>query len=255
MATVTYAGLGTPTGTISFYDGVSLIGAAQPLVAGVASLTTAELAAGAHNVAAVYSGDANFIGNSSAMLVQHVIDFTITLAAGGTAGGGGSGNGSQTAAPGQAVSYGFTIQPLGGVFPFPITLSATGLPPGATVTFTPQIITLGVTPSSFTMIINTPASTAGVSRKGLYGPGAGFTLAVGLLLWPLSRRRQVKFRRPLMLGVALISSLAALGVVMGCGTGSGFFGQTQRNYAIEVLGTVSGDTTLQHFATVTLALE
>jgi hypothetical protein len=123
------------------------------------------------------------------------------------------------------------------------------------VTFTPQIITLGVTPSSFTMIIQTPASAAGLSRKGLFGPGSGCTLALGLLLLPMSRRVRGKLRQPLALCVVLISSLAALGALMGCGTGSGFFGQSARSYAVQVVGTVSGDTVLQHFATVTLVLE
>jgi hypothetical protein len=58
-------GAGISTGTISFYDGLVLIGAAQPMVAGAASLSTATLAAGTHNITAVYSGDGNFIDNTS----------------------------------------------------------------------------------------------------------------------------------------------------------------------------------------------
>jgi sugar lactone lactonase YvrE len=256
-ASVTPAGAGTPTGTLSFYDGLTLIGAAQPLVAGMASLTTAALAAGSHNITAIYSGDANFIGSRSAVIQQSVIDFGIVLASGSSTGNGGSGTGSatQTAAPGQPISYGFSIQPIGVIYPLPITLSATGLPPGATVTFTPQNITLGAAPVSFTMTIQVPASVGLSLRKRLYGASSDGTLALGLLLLPLSGRIRGKHRRWLSLCVVLVSSLAAVGALAGCGTGSGFFGQAQQSYAIQVVGTATGGAVLQHVATVTLVVE
>jgi hypothetical protein len=41
----------------------------------------------------------------------------------------------------------------------------------------------------------------------------------------------------------------------GCGTGSGFFGQTQQSYATQVVGTATSGAVLQHVATVTLFVE
>jgi hypothetical protein len=43
----------------------------------------------------------------------------------------------------------------------------------------------------------------------------------------------------------------------GCGTNSGFFGQPQKTYTVQVTGTATGATgaTLQHVATVQLTLQ
>jgi Bacterial Ig-like domain (group 3)/NHL repeat len=256
-ATVIPVGVGIPTGTISFYDGSTLIGAAQPMVAGAASFTTAMLAAGKHNITAVYSGDGNFTGNTSAVVQQAVIDFGIILATGNPAGNssGGGSSGTQTAVPGQAVNYGFTIAPIGLAYPLPITLSAIGLPPGATATLTPQNITLGVNPVSFTMTIQTPQTVGSLLWKRVYGASSGGALAIGLLLLPLSGRIRAKGRGLRSLLVVLLSSLAALGALTGCGSGSGFFSQTQQSYTIQVIGTAAGGFTLQHFVSVTLVLQ
>ena len=256
-ATVTPVGTGIPTGTISFYDGLALIGAAQPMVAGAASLSTATLAPGTHNITAVYSGDGNFIGNASGVVQQAVIDFGIVLATGNSAGNGsgGGGSGTETATPGQAVNYGFTIAPIGLSYPLPISLSVTGLPPGATATFTPQNIVLGAGPVSFTMTIQTPQTVGSLLRKRVYGASSGGALAIGLLLLPLSGRIRSNRRGLRSLFVVLLSSLAAVGALTGCGAGSGFFGQTQQSYVIQIVGTATSGFALQHFATVTLVLE
>ncbi len=69
-ATVTGAG-GTPTGTVTFLDGAVSLGTGT-LAGGVASLSTNALAAGAHDITAVYGGDASYSGSTSAVLVQEV---------------------------------------------------------------------------------------------------------------------------------------------------------------------------------------
>ncbi|HTK77203.1 MAG TPA: Ig-like domain repeat protein, partial [Gemmataceae bacterium] len=63
-ATVAAAGAGTPAGTVQFrVDGVNF-GGPQPLVGGVARLTTSIIAAGNHVVTAVYGGDGNYLPGS-----------------------------------------------------------------------------------------------------------------------------------------------------------------------------------------------
>ncbi|MEI9811734.1 MAG: Ig-like domain repeat protein [Acidobacteriota bacterium] len=57
-------GAGTPTGTVSYFDGASLLGTAA-LSGGAATLTTSSLTQGTHSLTAVYSGDANFTGSTS----------------------------------------------------------------------------------------------------------------------------------------------------------------------------------------------
>ncbi|HEY5330098.1 MAG TPA: Ig-like domain repeat protein [Acidobacteriaceae bacterium] len=247
-AVVKPAGAGTATGTMSFFDGPTLLGSVQTLVAGSASVTVT-LTAGTHSITAVYSGDTNFSAGTSTVLSQFVADFSFTLLSSG-------GSSSQTVTPGQTATYSFTVAPIGGPFNFPVTLSATGLPPGATVTFTPPVITVGASPANFTMTIQTAKTTAALRRTGLFGGGA---MMAGLLLLPFTRRMRRRARRirPLNLCALLLLGLGALGGLAGCGTGSGFFGESQHTYTINVIGTATGANglTLQHVATVTLTVE
>jgi hypothetical protein len=65
------SGSGTPTGSVTFYDGASVIGASS-LSGGKASFATASLAGGTHSITAVYGGNSNFNGSTSAPLLQTV---------------------------------------------------------------------------------------------------------------------------------------------------------------------------------------
>jgi hypothetical protein len=75
-ATVRVAtGSGTPTGTVTFKDGSTALGIATLSTTGgvtTATFTTTALTNGSHPITAVYSGDANFGGNTSAVLTQNV---------------------------------------------------------------------------------------------------------------------------------------------------------------------------------------
>lgn len=62
---------GTPTGTVTFRDGGTMLGSA-PLSGGRATFSTSTLSAGTHSITAVYSGDTNFTGSTSLALVQTV---------------------------------------------------------------------------------------------------------------------------------------------------------------------------------------
>jgi Bacterial Ig-like domain (group 3)/NHL repeat len=245
-ATVKLTGVGTPTGTVSFYDGATLLGTST-LTADSASFATA-LTAGTQTLTAVYAGDTNFTGNTSPTLAQIVTDFGFTLAS--------STPGSQTAEPGQIASYALSMQPIAGAFSFPVTLSATGLPVGATVTFMPQTVTLGASPANFTMAIQTAATGASLAPHGLFGKG---TIALSFILLPFSAwtRRRLRRMHSLTLCVALLLSLAAIGGLTGCGSGSGFFGQTAQTYTVNIVGaaTGAGGATLQHSTSVTLTVQ
>ena len=56
---------GTPTGTVLFFDGSGTLLGSTALSAGVATLTTATLGLGVHNLTAVYLGDSVYSGSSS----------------------------------------------------------------------------------------------------------------------------------------------------------------------------------------------
>jgi hypothetical protein len=248
-ALVKPVGVGTPTGNVLFYDGAVPLGT-SPLVSGTASFTTT-LVAGANNITVTYSGDANFTGNASTGLTESILDFNFAL---------GGASSSQTVEPGLAATFAFNLSPLGGPFTLPITLSASGLPPGAMVKFTPQTVSLGANPSNFTMAIQTAATGASVYSNRPFGTGYGTeAIALGLLLLPFSCsvRRRVRAMRLLRLFAALLLAFAVIGGISGCGSSSGFFGQVQRTYTINVVATAtgSGQATLQHSSTVTLTVE
>jgi hypothetical protein len=74
----------TATGTVSFYDGSTLIGSAA-VNAGAAVFTTAVLSPASHNVSAVYNGDASFNPSTSSTLTQTVNVRPTTLVMGALA--------------------------------------------------------------------------------------------------------------------------------------------------------------------------
>jgi hypothetical protein len=65
-------GSGIPTGTITFKDGSTILASNVALSAGVATFATSSLSTGNHSITAVYSGDANDTGSTSAARTQTV---------------------------------------------------------------------------------------------------------------------------------------------------------------------------------------
>jgi hypothetical protein len=86
-ATVSAAapGSGTPTGTVTIYDGSTALGNGTLSAAGQAVFTTSALGAGTHSITAVYGGDGSFTGSTSAALSQGVNAATLTVTAGNAA--------------------------------------------------------------------------------------------------------------------------------------------------------------------------
>ena len=76
-ATVTSAS-GTPTGSVSFFDGTTLLGTVA-LSNGVASYTTSSLAAATHSITAVYSGSTNSAAGTSSALAELVQDYSLSI--------------------------------------------------------------------------------------------------------------------------------------------------------------------------------
>lgn len=70
-ASIKNAGVGTPTGTITFTDGTVTLGTVS-LSGGVASLTVPQLSAATHNIVASYTGDTDNAAASSSTLAQVV---------------------------------------------------------------------------------------------------------------------------------------------------------------------------------------
>jgi hypothetical protein len=239
---------GSPTGTVSFYNGATLLGT-SPVTAGVATLMTAALPLGASSVTAVYSGDTNFAASTSSGVSETVngSDFTFVLVPS-------SGSPAvQTVAQGGTATYNFTVSPSLASFPQAVTFTVSGLPPGATYTLTPSSIPAGGGATPMTLVVTTTNSLAQLSRHGdrwmsltmpllLLLPFAGFKRPGDVVERPRRRPR-------LLLLVLLLTGV--LGTLTGCGAG-GFFGTSPQTYNIVVTAT-SGS--VSHTQSVTLTVQ
>jgi sugar lactone lactonase YvrE len=246
-ATDLSATTGTPTGSVNFYDGTSLLDTA-PLSGGMASFATTTLSAGTtHQLTAVYSGDVNFVTSStssSTPIIVASLDFTVTASA----------PTSQTVNAGGAAAYQMVVAPLYGTYPASVTFAATGLPTGATATFSPTSIAANGGQQTVTMTVQTPATTA--SRQAVPRPSAfrglqPLTLAFLLLLGIGGMRRHGRnLRRVFYLALLLIGGATTL--MTGCGGYTKSTTQTPETYTITVTAT-SGN--VQHSTTFMLTVE
>jgi sugar lactone lactonase YvrE len=241
-AQVGSATTGTPTGTVSFYAGATLLGTST-LSSGAASYTTSTLAAGvSYALTASYQGDTNFMpySNSFAVSVQvAALDFGMT-----------TGTQSQTVIPGAATTFTFQISPSYGVYPTQVNFTAAGLPPGATATFSPASLAANSGAQTITLTVQTAAVTAR-SREG-HTPWS-----LALLLLPLAgarrlRRSSQRLQKLLLAAVFLFAGVALAGL-SGCGGGGNVsVPQQPQNYTITVTA-ASG--AVQHTSTVTLNVQ
>ncbi len=143
---------------------------------------------------------------------------------------------SQSVAPGTLAQFNLTVNPLGGSFNNLVTLSATGLPPGATVSFLPPAVTPGSAGASSVMSIQTPTGLAHLALPGSrrQRPVPLLALLAGLPLLGLAAGRRRFRQRWILLGVA---ALAALPMLALSGCGGGYFGPPPQTYTITVTGT------------------
>jgi sugar lactone lactonase YvrE len=211
--------VGTPTGTVSFYDGTSLLGPVA-LVSGVATYTTSALATGAHSITAVYSGDSNFSMETSSAVAENVQDFTISSSGGTT---------SATVSPGGQATNPLVISPLdGATLPGAVTLTVSGLPSGASATFTPSTVAAnsGTTDVKLTVTLSGQAAALPLNIPLLRDPAP---LALGLILLPFAGRMRRASRclngpdlkSMICLLVLALAALTSLVGLTGCGGGGG----------------------------------
>jgi sugar lactone lactonase YvrE len=244
-ATVTTSS-GSPTGTVGFYDGTTLLGTVT-LSSGQAVYTTSSLAAGTHSITAAYSGNAVFKGSTSAAVAQLVQDFTISTPTSGT-----TNTPSATVAPGGTATYKLNIGPsVGTVFPAPVTLSLSGLPPGATGTLSLSTLPAGSSLTAVTLTIQLPQTTGSLRRS--FG---WVTPALGLILLPFAgrmRRSGKTLQKCGLILLLLVAGAVSAAGIMGCGAkDSGYFGQAQQTYKVVITAT-SGS--VSHSTSVILTVQ
>jgi sugar lactone lactonase YvrE len=133
-------------------------------------------------------------------------------------------SGTTTVAAGAVASFSLTLTPATGTtLNDPITLTATGLPPGATASFSPAPpITLGSAAATVTLNIQTASAQTARNEQPI--PGNPFApVALGFLLLPLLGTKAAGRRLRQSLPLLLLFAGLSLGMVLGmsgCSSGS-----------------------------------
>lgn len=239
-ATVAPAPTGTLSGTVNFVDVETVIGNSAVNSSGVATFTTSSLAPGAHSITAAYSGDTGFSASTSAALSVTVgSTFTVTAPPMPV-----------TVQEGGSVMVTITVPPLGGAFNSVVTLSATGLPAGATATFNPPTVTPGSTGATSVMTIQLAPLGADIPPAQKHPwPLApiSFALAACGMIYRFRRVRALRF------GFAMAALAAATVTFSAC---HGGFAGTPTTIAGNYVITVTGTSGTQHVSTtVTLVVQ
>jgi sugar lactone lactonase YvrE len=228
-ATISPTPTGTPTGTVSFYIGTTLLGSSEVNSSGIATFTISSLPSGSDSIKAVYSGNAGFAGSTSSAESETVnTTYTVT-----------GPKAPVTAQQGGSGTIDLNVPPLGGAFNSIVTMSATGLPPGATGTFNPATVTPGSAGAPTVLTIQLAALAASTVDPHRTIPFAGFIFAMGVCGIGFKHKR---FSRGFNRAISLVVLACATSSLIACG--GGFFGppSTQPgSYVVTITGT-SGST-------------
>ena len=232
------SGTGTPTGKVSFLNGTNSLGVVS-LVSGTAVFSTSVLAAGAHSIKAVYTGDGVYTGSTSTVLTQEVVDLSVTPSVTSFAVPSGSSG---------TVTFTFTPTPGTGYNPN-VQLTCAVAPAQAVCGLNPATFkTSGTTTSTLTLTATLPQGTQQRMIPGAFLPvGMFFTLGGFTFFHRAKPRRRNVSRIGLCLLVAAILSLSA------CGGGGSNSNSPKGAYTVTVTAATTG--TIAITKPVTLALQ
>jgi sugar lactone lactonase YvrE len=194
-----------PTGTVTFYDNGTLLGTAVPLASGTAALVVPSLPANATaTITATYSGDGNFLTSTSSSTSVVVTPYFFTFTNTGVS--------EFTATPGAVATYNFTLAPLFGSYPGQVNLSVTGLPAGASASFTPGTVAVGGGQTPIVMTVQTAATTAHNTNPFERG------IMMTLLLLPFGMKRSIRKRLNGWMLLPLLLLIGTTATLTGCGS-------------------------------------
>jgi hypothetical protein len=159
---VNQPGGGSPTGTVTFFDGTTQLGSA-PVSGGTATFTTNSLSAGSHVLSASYSGDSNFVQSTTAPgVVQTVRQASTAMAVTAS---------KSVVITGRPVTFTATVS---------VAAPGQGTPTGS-VSFFDGTSLLGSATLSGNTAVLTTSFTAGIHTiTATYGGSANFNLSTAV---------------------------------------------------------------------------
>jgi hypothetical protein len=252
-STVTPDAVTKPSGSVTFWDGTTKLGAGSLNASGSVSFTVSTLTAGKHNITGSYSGDGNFTASMSAAVSQVVNDFQSTASAPTPA----------SVVPGQSATATVTVGPLGGFnIPISLTCSVSPMPALApTCALDPTSVTpVAGKSTSSTLTIKTTAFSASLTSPSLQRDSRPLYVLclpiAGLLLFGVASPLNPSRRRKLLGFLAGAALLSGLLFQFACGGGSAInnssAGTPAGNYTVTINAT-SGS--MAHTTTVTLKVQ
>jgi hypothetical protein len=150
----------------------------------------------------------------------------------------------QTILPGGSAQFSISVTAQNGATIPAVTLSVTGLPPGATASFSQSAITPGSTSATTTLTIHTQQTLAGNKRSTPAWPNSALPALALLALFFVPRKQR---RRWTALGLLLFASLAGVATLTGCGGGFNLI-PPAKTYTVTVtasIGSVQQTTNVQ----------
>ena len=244
------SGRPTPTGTGTFLEGTTVLGAGA-LANGAVSVDNSQLTVGIHTITFQYSGDANFQPNTASSTVTVTTapapDFSIS-----------SSPASLNVTRGQTVKALLTVTANGGLSGT-ITFACSGLPAESTCTFNPATLTASAGQASTTTLsIGTTAPSAALRDLLQATKARTMTALAFLLIVPFcSGRRRQWFRFSLLICVLTLTTWT-----LGCGgSGSSSNGSTDPGspaggYTVTVTATsASGGVSITHTLPLTVVVQ
>ncbi len=209
LSAVVTGGGGTPSGTVEFVEGSTVLGGAV-IASGSATLSLSSLALGSHTIRAIYDGDQDFGTATSAGVTVLVLDFKLAIA-----------SPSVTITHGGTAIYSIVVTPIGGsTMPADIQLSMNGGPAYAQSSFSSVIVPAGSGQSVLTLTVQTPNFPSGEHAR-LARARSGMQLAclsLGIAALAFRRKRRT-LRHPIFLAAALTFGAVAASSLTGCGEG------------------------------------
>ena len=239
----------SPSGTVSFYDGTTLL-ASVALSGGSAAYATSALTTGSHSITAAYSGDANFNPNTSSTTTQVTVAaltpaFTLT-----------TGSPTLSLTQGQTGVATLTLT-ANAAFSGVVALTCSGSPANASCSVNPASVTLAPGGSSTaTLVITTTTSKAaleGPASPWQKSSGTGSPLSLSLAAVGLFAGWKWRKRWPMLISLLVlgISGLA----ISACGGSSPVSTAAKGSYTITVTATPSGGSGSAQSATVAVTVQ